>query len=77
MSGDEWIGSIGVALLLVAFCLNGFGFLKHDHRAYSAMNAVGAGLACLASYRIGFLPFVILEATWCAVAVVALARKTA
>lgn len=74
MSLDDWIGSVGVALLLVAFFANAFGHLHHASPYYQLMNAVGAGLACLASFRIGFLPFVVLEGTWCAVALFALAR---
>jgi hypothetical protein len=70
---DDAIGSLGVALLLLAFFLNLTGRLAHGARAYQAMNAVGAGLACYASYRIGFAPFVVLEGTWTLVALVALA----
>jgi hypothetical protein len=36
------------------------------------MNIIGAGLACLASWMIDYIPFVILEATWTAVSVFAL-----
>ena len=70
----EWIGSIGVALLLASFFLNLFGFLSHTSRAYRSMNAVGAGLSCYASYLIQFMPFVVLEGTWSLVAMVALVR---
>ena len=69
-------GLIGVALLLIAFFLNLFGFLGHDSRRYQLLNAAGAVLSCWASYTIGFLPFVVLEATWCAVAVAALLGAT-
>ena len=69
----EWLGSIGVAFLLLAFFLNLWGKLGADTLIYQAMNAGGAGLACYASYLIGFLPFVILEGTWCAVALLAVA----
>ena len=68
----EIVGSIGVFLLLVAFFLNLFGRLAHTARTYQLMNAFGAGLSCYASYLIGFAPFVVLEGTWCVVAVVAL-----
>ena len=70
----DFVGSTGVAILLVAFFLNLFGRLSRSSRTYAAMNAVGAGLACWASWLIGFLPFVILEGTWSAFAVVALLR---
>lgn len=74
MSQAEWLGSLGVGLLLLAFLLNLLGRLERSSRVYQAINAAGAGLACWAAYRIGFLPFVVLEGTWCLVAVVALVR---
>ncbi len=74
MSGSEIIGSIGVALLLIAFFMNSFGMLASDSRAYQAMNVVGAAISCYASYLIGFAPFVVLEAIWCAAATAAMLR---
>jgi hypothetical protein len=74
MSGSEITGSIGVALLLIAFFMNSFGMLTSDSRAYQTMNAVGAAISCYASYLIGFAPFVVLEATWCAAAIAAMLR---
>jgi hypothetical protein len=74
MSAAEWIGSAGVAFLLAAFLLNLFGFLSRRSRAYQAMNAAGAGMACYASLLIGFFPFVVLEGMWSLVALAALAR---
>ncbi len=75
MSISNWIGTIGVSLLLVAFFLNAFGLLAHDSRRYHLLNAAGAGLSCYASWLIGFIPFVVLEATWGLVAIAALARS--
>ena len=75
MSGSEIIGSMGVALLLIAFFMNLFGMLTSDSRAYQAMNAVGAAISCYASYLIGFAPFVVLEAIWCAAAIAAMLRS--
>lgn len=68
------IGSLGVALLLVAFFLNLFKLLPQDSPAYTLTNFVGAGLSCFASTLIHFLPFVILEGTWCLVALAAFVR---
>ncbi len=76
MSLTEAIGSLGVALLLVAFFLNLRGRLSHDALSYQLMNATGAGLACWASYLLGFFPFVVLEGIWSLVAVVALVRRS-
>ncbi|MBM4245222.1 MAG: hypothetical protein FJ148_15640 [Deltaproteobacteria bacterium] len=72
MTVAEMIGSAGVALLLLAFVLNLLGVLARDSPTYHGLNAVGAGVAGYASYLIGFVPFVVLEGTWCLAAVVAL-----
>ncbi|MEE8557140.1 MAG: hypothetical protein V3T14_04570 [Myxococcota bacterium] len=74
MSAAEGIGFIGVALLLVGFFLNLFGYLDRSARPYHVVNALGAGLACYASWLIGFVPFVVLEGAWAVVAVIALLR---
>ena len=71
----ELVGAFGVSLLLVAFVLNLFEFLAQRSRSYQSMNAVGAGLPCYSSYLIDFPPFIVLEGTWCIVAIVALFRN--
>ena len=71
------VGSIGVTLLLAAFVLNAFGRLRSDSRWYGALNVVGAGLAAVASALIGYAPFVVLEGTWCLVALVRIIRPPA
>ena len=38
------------------------------------IHIVGAGLSCFASIIIGFMPFVVLEATWTVVAIAGLIR---
>jgi hypothetical protein len=74
MDAATWLGSLGVALLLLAFFLNLFKFIAQDSFAYISMNIAGAALACGSSWIIAFIPFVILEAVWCLVAVAALVR---
>jgi len=69
------IGSLGVALLLLAFLLNLVRVLSTESYPYTALNFAGASLAGYASYLIGFVPFVILEGTWAVVAAVALVRR--
>ncbi len=64
------VGSIGVALLLGAFFANLVGWLAPTSRSYQGLNALGAALAAYASYQIDFTPFVVLESTWCLVALV-------
>lgn len=74
MNTNDFVGTIGVSLLLIAFFLNLFGFISQDGKFYILMNLLGAGIACYASVRIGFVPFVILEGTWALVALFALVR---
>ena len=69
------IGSLGVALLLLAFFLSLFKFITQDGFAYIGMNIAGAGLACWSSWMIAFMPFVVLEAVWCLVAAAALVKR--
>ncbi len=71
----DWLGSIGVAILLAAFAANIFSLLPAASRRYQVANALGAGLSCYASYLIGFMPFVVLEGTWCLVAVASLVSR--
>jgi hypothetical protein len=75
MSLSTLIGSLGVALLLIAFFLNLFKYTSPDSRYYIILNILGAGLSGYASALIHFMPFVILESVWCLVALLALVRK--
>lgn len=58
--------------MLLAFLLNLVKKISSNSLPYIIMNIVGAGLACLASWMIDYLPFVILEGTWTVVSVFAL-----
>ena len=69
------VGSAGVALLLLAFFLNLLHFQRADNPLYLVLNLVNAALACLSSYLIDFMPFVLLKGTWAVVAAVALWRR--
>jgi len=57
------VGSAGVALLLLAFFLNLLRYLRVEGALYLGLNLMGAALACLSSYLIDFMPFVLLEGT--------------
>ena len=74
MTLTDLIGSLGVSLLLLAFGLQLAGRLRSGGVAYAALNTVGAGLACWASARLPYWPFVVLEGTWTLVSVVALGK---
>ena len=76
---NDYIGFAGVFILLIAFLLNLSGKIAKDGLPYLIMNVLGAGFACLASWRIHYIPFVILEGMWTLVSLIALVnyfRKT-
>ena len=64
MTLADWIGTIGVFQILLAFVLNILNYISKDHLAFILLNFIGAGLACLASVLVNFWPFVVLEAVW-------------
>lgn len=64
MNFSDWIGSIGVAILLLAFVLNLTNKISKSGIAYLLMNFIGSGLAAFASYLIHHIPFIILEIAW-------------
>jgi hypothetical protein len=74
MKLTDWIGATGVAILLLAFFLNLADKLSKDSYAYILMNIFGAGIACLASVMIDFIPFVVLEGCWTLVSLWALLK---
>ena len=74
MSFAEILGTAGVSMILLGFSLNLFGLMQRRTYKYVLLNLVGGALACTASIFIEFFPFVILEGTWTAVAVVGLAN---
>lgn len=76
LSLNDWIGFAGVFILLLAFLLNLIGRLSKDGLPYILLNIIGAGLACLASWLINYIPFVVLEASWTLVSLWALINYT-
>jgi hypothetical protein len=69
MNYNDIIGTIGVGLILIAYFLNIFAFIKKDGKLYFLMNILGASLACYASLLINYRPFIILEGTWAIVSI--------
>ncbi|MFN7261660.1 MAG: CBU_0592 family membrane protein [Cyclobacteriaceae bacterium] len=72
MTIADWIGSVGVSILLVAFLLNLLKKIAQDSLSYVVMNLIGALLAGLASWMINYTPFIILEAVWVLVSMMSL-----
>ena len=69
MSTSDIIATIGVSILLIAFFLQSLKVIKAESVAYGILNLFGAAIAGYASWLISFMPFVILEAVWCIVAI--------
>jgi len=69
---NDIIGFTGVFILLVAFLLNLLKRISQNSLVYIILNIIGAGMACLASVLINYIPFIILEGTWTLVSVGAL-----
>ncbi|MCW3128112.1 MAG: hypothetical protein JWO03_3770 [Bacteroidetes bacterium] len=72
MNTTDWIGFIGVALLLVAFFLNLIKRISPDSLPYMLLNLSGAAIAGVASVMLHYVPFIILEAVWTVVSLVAI-----
>jgi hypothetical protein len=72
MNTTDWIGFIGVALLLVAFFLNLTKRISQDSMTYVLLNFFGAAIAGVASAMLHYVPFIILEAVWTVVSLVAI-----
>ena len=72
MTQTDWVGFIGVAILLVAYFLNLRDIIKKDSLPYLLLNVIGAAIACFASVLIKYMPFIILEGCWTIVSTIGL-----
>ena len=75
MNSNDLIGTIGVGIILIAYFLNMFSLIPNNGKLFYLLNIIGASIACLASYLINYIPFVILEGTWALVSVVGLIKS--
>lgn len=74
MTYNDIIGTIGVALILLAYFLNTTKVITVNGKLFFVMNVIGAALACYASFLIAYWPFVILEGTWVLVSIYGLMK---
>ena len=74
MTYNDIIGTLGVALILVAYFLNTEKLLPKDGKLFFVLNIIGSALACYASILINYWPFVILEGTWMLVSIYGLMK---
>jgi hypothetical protein len=69
MSYNDWIGTIGVGLVLLAYFLNTTKLIPENGKFFFLLNVIGGVLSCYAAVLINFIPFVVLEAIWTVVSV--------
>ena len=74
MNYIDWIGFIGVFLILLAYVLNIKSVLKTTDLLFILLNLIGAILACLASILLNYIPFIILEGIWALTSFIALLK---
>ena len=74
MKNVDWIGFIGVFQILLAYILNVIGKLEKKDLAFILLNLIGAGMACLASILMEYLPFILLESVWAFVSLISLLK---
>lgn len=74
MTYTDWIGTLGVSILLSAFFLNLFHKLPQDKPWYEILNIAGAVIACYASILLNYVPFIILEGSWALVSIMGLIK---
>jgi hypothetical protein len=64
MNTADWIGTIGVAMVLIVFYLNIIDKIDNNNLFYLVMNFIGGLLSALAAFLITYWPFFILETIW-------------
>ncbi len=74
MTSEDWIGSTGVFLILLAYLLNISGKTSARSIVFLSLNFIGASLACLASLILHYVPFVILEGVWALISLITLLK---
>jgi hypothetical protein len=75
MTLTDWIGFTGVAILLIAYFLNIANIIKSDGFIYLFLNFIGAGISCIASVMLKYIPFVIMEIAWTLVSAIGIIRS--
>jgi hypothetical protein len=74
MTYNDLIGTVGVALILIAYFLNTERIIPVNGKFFFVMNTIGAAMACYASFLISYWPFVILEGAWTLISIYGLMR---
>lgn len=68
----DWVGFVGVFQILLAYILNVAGKINSKDLIFILLNLIGAGMACMASILMNYIPFIILEGVWTLVSFISL-----
>ncbi len=74
MNTTDWLGFIGVFLILLAYILNILDIITNKNLYFILLNFIGASLACLASILLKYVPFIILEGVWAIISLISLIK---
>lgn len=74
MNYNDIVGSVGVAIILMAYFLHTEKLIPTNGKLYFVLNAIGAAIACYASGLLHYWPFVVLEGAWTAVSLYGLMK---
>ena len=61
MNANDSIVALGVGIILLAYFLSIFSWIKKEGILFYMMNIIGASIACITSYLINYMPFAIPE----------------
>ena len=64
MNLTDWLGTIGVLQILLAYFLNVTGKISTKSLSFILLNLIGASMACFASVLLKYWPFIVLEGVW-------------
>ena len=64
MNVTDWLGTIGVLQILLAYFLNVTGKISTKSLSFILLNLIGASMACFASVLLKYWPFIVLEGVW-------------
>ena len=74
MNTSDWIGTIGVSLILIAYFCSTFNWMSAHSRIFFLQNITGSAMTCYSSYLIAYWPFFVLEGTWTLVSIIGFAK---
>ena len=76
MTLNDVVSTLGISLLLIAYCCSAFRWMSAHSRNFFLLNAVGSTLTGLGCFMIAYWPFVVLAGFWILVSLIGLVKAT-